>query len=120
MRFTEDSHNNARLRLSAIVALVAAVVLSAAALVAAGVVGAYDGPAHLGPGTPAQAQQGSDPEANLPFLFAVYIVTWAAFFAYVFYVSRRQREMQREIDALNRALEERDGQNQEQDKTTKV
>ena len=119
MRFTEDSHRSSRLRLSAIAALVAAIVLIAAALSAAVVVEAYDVPAHFGPGTPAQAQQGSDPEANLPFLFAVYIVTWAAFFAYVFYVSRRQREMQREIDALTRALEERDGQNQD-DKTTNV
>ena len=51
--------------------------------------------------------QGSGPEANLPYLFAVYIITWAAFFAYVFYVSRRQREMQAEIDALKRALESR-------------
>ena len=48
------------------------------------------------------------PEANLPFLFAVYIITWAAFFAYAFYVSRRQREMQREIEALKRALEDRE------------
>jgi CcmD family protein len=51
---------------------------------------------------------GSEPEANLPFLFAVFIITWAAFFAYVFYVSRRQREMQNEIEALKRALDERD------------
>ena len=56
----------------------------------------------------AHQAQASDPEANLPYLFAVYIITWAAFFVYVFYVSRRQREMQAEIDALKRALEERD------------
>ena len=54
-----------------------------------------------------QAQR-SDPEANLPFLFAVYIITWAAFFVYIFYVSRKQREMRREIDALQRALTERE------------
>ena len=56
----------------------------------------------------AHQAQANDPEANLPYLFAVYIITWAAFFVYVFYVSRRQREMQAEIDALKRALEERD------------
>lgn len=61
------------------------------------------------------SQQGSDPEANLPFLFAVFIITWAAFFVYVFYVSRKQREMQAEIEALKRALEERDKQPSEQD-----
>ncbi len=61
--------------------------------------------------TNAAAQAGgSDPEANLPFLFAVYIITWAAFFGYAFYVSRRQRDMQGEIDALRRALEDRDRQ----------
>ncbi len=57
---------------------------------------------------PQQDAQDSDPEANLPYLFAVYIITWGGFFAYVFYMSRRQREMQRELDALKRALNERD------------
>ena len=42
----------------------------------------------------------SDPEANLPFLFAVYILTWAGFFGYAFYMSRRQRDLRRDIDAL--------------------
>ena len=50
----------------------------------------------------AQQQRG---ESELPWLFAVYAVTWAAFFAYVFIMSRRQREMQREIDTLKRALD---------------
>ena len=54
---------------------------------------------------PAQQQRG---EAELPWLFAVYAITWAAFFAYVFVMSRRQREMQREIDALRRALQAKD------------
>ena len=56
----------------------------------------------------AQPESSRPPEANLPFLFAVYIITWAAFFAYAFYVSRRQREMQREIEALKRALQDRE------------
>ena len=46
-------------------------------------------------------------ESPLPFLFAVYTITWAAFFAYAFYVNRRQRELRREIEELRRALEER-------------
>ena len=54
---------------------------------------------------PAQQQRG---ESELPWLFAVYAITWAAFFAYVFIMSRRQREMQREIDALKRALQAQD------------
>ena len=44
-------------------------------------------------------------EAELPWLFAVYAITWAAFFGYIFVMSRRQREMQREIDTLKRALD---------------
>ena len=76
-------------------------------------------PARAGDAPPLQApaeqdaqesSQTADPEANLPYLFAVYIVTWLAFFGYVFFMSRRQREMQREIDELRRALDERDGQ----------
>ena len=64
------------------------------------------------PATAAAQESGesADPEANLPYLFAVYIVTWLAFFGYVFFMSRRQREMQREIDELKRALDERDAQ----------
>ncbi|MYD50093.1 MAG: CcmD family protein [Dehalococcoidia bacterium] len=50
----------------------------------------------------------SDPEANLPFLFAVYILTWAGFFGYAFYMSRRQRDMRRDIEALRKALRERE------------
>ena len=59
--------------------------------------------------TYAQASD-SDPEANLPFLFAVYILTWAGFFGYAFYMSRRQRDLQRDIDALRQALRDRDDQ----------
>lgn len=47
-------------------------------------------------------------ESPLPFLFAVYAVTWAAFFAYAFYMSRRQRELRRELDELRKALEEKE------------
>lgn len=52
------------------------------------------------------AQAASNAEANLPFLFAVYLLTWAGFFAYAFYMSRRQREMRRDIKALKQALSE--------------
>ena len=52
--------------------------------------------------TLAQQQRG---ESELPWLFAVYAITWATFFGYVFVMSRRQREMQREIDTLKRALD---------------
>ena len=45
------------------------------------------------------------PSENLPYLFVVYSVTWVLFFAYVFYVSRRQRELEREIKDLRAAMQ---------------
>lgn len=45
-------------------------------------------------------------ETNLAFLFAVFAVTWAGFFAYIFYMSRKQRDLQREIARLKVSLEE--------------
>ena len=48
------------------------------------------------------------PEANLPYLFAAYTVTWIGFFAYLYYVSQRQRSLRREVEMLREALEERD------------
>jgi CcmD family protein len=50
----------------------------------------------------------SDPEANLPYLFAVYAVTWVAFFAYLYYLSQRQQSLRRELEELREALVERD------------
>ena len=97
MRFIKRL-SDSRLSRSAIAAALAA--LGAVALSALAPAAAF-----------AQAQTGESsraPEANLPFLFAVYIITWAAFFGYAFYVSRRQREMQGEIEALKRALQDRE------------
>ena len=51
-----------------------------------------------------------DPEANLPFLFAVYAVTWVAFFAYLYYLSQRQQNLRRELEELREALSERERQ----------
>ena len=53
-------------------------------------------------------EHGDDPESNLPFLFAVFFITWAAFFAYVFIMARRQREIRQEIEALKRVLAEQE------------
>ena len=68
------------------------------------------GPLPLEAPMPPQQQDGQelDGESELPWLFAVFFITWAAFFAYVFIMSRRQREMQREIQALKRAMAERE------------
>ncbi len=46
-------------------------------------------------------------ESNLGFLFAGFTVVWVAFFAYVFYMSRRERELRREIEELRRQVAER-------------
>lgn len=48
-----------------------------------------------------------DPESNLPYLFAVFIITWALFFAYVIYMALKQRRMQSEIEALTAMLTEK-------------
>ena len=38
--------------------------------------------------------------SELPWLFAVFFVTWAVFFTYVFIMSQRQKQLRREISAL--------------------
>ena len=55
-------------------------------------------------------------DPNLGYLFAVYIVTWAGFFGYVFWISTRQRTMAREIKYLKRLLDaQRDAQSAQVD-----
>ena len=53
---------------------------------------------------PEAGDKPQEPEANLPYLFAVFIVTWALMFGYVFYMSRKQRVLQQEIDVLRTAI----------------
>ena len=50
-------------------------------------------------------------ESFLPYLAAAFAVTWAGFFAYAFFVSSKQAELQREIQALRRTLERPDANN---------
>ncbi len=47
-----------------------------------------------------------DPEANLKFLFSVFFITWIAFFAYVFFLSKRLKEMTRELQLIKKTLAE--------------
>ena len=58
-------------------------------------------------------EPGDDPDPNLGFLFGVFIVTWAGFFGYAFMVSRRQRELQKEIGTLRAVIEGRREQEEE-------
>ena len=39
-------------------------------------------------------------EAYLPYLFTVFAVVWVAFFVYLYFISRKQADLKREIDAL--------------------
>ncbi len=54
------------------------------------------------------AQDGSDPEGYLPYLFAAFALTWVAFFAYLFFLARKERSLRREMEALRQAIEARD------------
>jgi CcmD family protein len=45
-------------------------------------------------------------EDYLPFLFAVFAVTWVAFFGYAFFMTRKQADLKREIDILRQSIEE--------------
>jgi CcmD family protein len=44
-------------------------------------------------------------ETNLGFLFAVFAITWAGFFAYIFFLSRKQRVLQREVALLRASID---------------
>ena len=43
--------------------------------------------------------------SELPWLFAVFFVTWAVFFAYIFIMSQRQKQLRREIAALKSIMD---------------
>ena len=44
------------------------------------------------------------PSDNLPYLFTAFGIVWVVFFAYTFFVSRQQREMEREIEELKETM----------------
>ena len=47
----------------------------------------------------------STPEDNLPYLFAVFALTWAGIGLYIYYMSQKQREIKAELDSLKRNQE---------------
>jgi CcmD family protein len=53
------------------------------------------------------AGQSAPGESNLGFLLAGLVVAWAGFFAYTIYLSRKNRDLRRELDDLKRTLAER-------------
>ena len=46
------------------------------------------------------------PSSNLPYLFAAFAVSWVVLFGYLFYVNRRQHEMNKEITRLQNVLDQ--------------
>ena len=42
------------------------------------------------------------------FVFAAYAIVWIAFFAYVYYMARRQSDIRSQIDALRESTGERE------------
>ena len=50
--------------------------------------------------------QNALPSCNLSYLAAAFAVSWVVFFVYVFFVSRKQQDMSREITQLRETLEQ--------------
>ncbi len=94
--------------------LLVAVALTAAPLLAPDAHASADSAGPSVSETQVHAQQTDadrrDPESNLPYLFAVFIVTWGVLFGFVFFMSRRQRGLQREVEALKAMLAQREAQ----------
>ena len=44
------------------------------------------------------------PAHNIPYLFAAFAITWAVFFLYVFFTSRRQDELEQEMESLREEM----------------
>jgi CcmD family protein len=107
MKYWKIRHN--RLRLLVLAVLVAAFAASFSGLTIAYASEQSPGALETLEIAHPQEEEGGDPEANLPYLFAVFFITWAVFFAYVYVLSRRQREMRREIGLLKDMLAEREG-----------
>ena len=49
------------------------------------------------------------PAHNIPYLFAAFAITWAVFFLYVFFTSRRQDELEQEMESLREEMKREDG-----------
>lgn len=96
-----------------ILAAIAVAAVVTAALLTPGTALAFEGselvPTEQGQHFQIEDNVSGDPEGNLPYLFAVFIITWALFFGYVFYMTLKQRRMQAEIEALSAALNEKIG-----------
>ena len=120
MNCTGMRYKALRVRGLVIAALVVALMAGPAGI--SGVYAIDDGAQDFGASTrnAPQEEEASEPEPGLSYLFAVYMITWAAFFGYAFFMSRRQRDMQREVDALKAALAEKERASQGEDQGRRV
>ena len=50
------------------------------------------------------------PAHNIPYLFAAFAIVWAVFFVYLFITSRRQDELEREMESLREEMKGRDAE----------
>ena len=50
------------------------------------------------------SSEADGPADNLKFLFAVFFITWLAFFAYIFFLSKRLSGMKREVEELRKSM----------------
>ena len=53
------------------------------------------------------------PANNIPYLFAAYAVAWAILFGYLFFLSRHQQELKREVESVKQGLSKLDGSTQD-------
>ena len=54
--------------------------------------------------------QASELPSNLTYLFAAFTIAWAGFFVYAALLSRRQRDIQRDIIFLNKTVRDSDSE----------
>ena len=52
--------------------------------------------------------QESPGESNLGYLLVGTFLTWAGFFAYAFYIGRKNRDLRNELEELRRTIAQRD------------
>jgi len=47
------------------------------------------------------------PATNIPYLFAAYLITWAVFWGYVYFTSRRQQALEHRVKELRDLLKKK-------------
>ena len=58
--------------------------------------------------SPSTQTESGEPNDNLGYLFAVFFLTWVAFFGYIFFLSRRLVGLKSELEELKSEIRKRD------------